>query len=425
MNDDNVLLILTVGGTPRPLAAAIKHWKPKRVLFVPSRDTRQSVESEILPLARKEGLTISAGEYEIYQVSDPQGFAACLDEMQRAVTPEVQRWLKRGDGFSVVVDFTGGTKCMTAALAAAARRWPGKFSYVGGPARNKAGIGVVINGQEQVVQTDNPWNALGFQPVEEAIGLFNARQYAAAAQLLQSSLQRVSDPARKETLIALKLLMQGYDAWDRFQHNDALNTHFRQCERRANNLREAFSGEEAKKQVVEAVLHSQDYLKRLCAESPKPGTLLIRDLVANARRRAEEGRYDDAVARLYRAVEAIAQARLWEGHGLQTGKVPIAKVPEHIRARLSSQADSDGYYKLGLQDAYLLLDWLRDELGGKFRVLGLAATESVLAKRNNSIWAHGFDPVGEDIYHALWNACLALGEINQQELPVFPEFHHL
>lgn len=42
----------------------------------------------------------------------------------------------------------------------------------------------------------------------------------------------------------------------------------------------------------------------------------VQDLILNAERRAVQERYDDAVARLYRAVEMVAQVRLQSEWGL-------------------------------------------------------------------------------------------------------------
>jgi CRISPR-associated protein (TIGR02710 family) len=422
MSDKNVLLILSVGGSSAPLVEAIKKWRPEKVLFVPSKDTEEQIEGFILPQVEKEGRVLSPGQYEIHAVSDPQDFAVCIDEMQRALTPEVERWTRRGNGYAVIVDFTGGTKCMSAALAGAARRWDCEFSYVGGKERDKGGVGTVVDGAMQVIPTSNPWDALGFQPIEEAVTLFNARQFAAAARLLDRTLPRVKDPARKEVLQAFKHFACGYDAWDHFQHGTALNTHFRECERRVNNLKAVFFSEEARRRVEEALRRAREHLSRLCEEGSKPGPLLILDLAANAKRRAEEGRYDDAVARLYRAIEAIAQRRLLETYGLRTSKVPAAEVPEETRRRLNARPNEKGNYTLGLQDAYRLLEGKGDPLGSRFQALGLHEQESALTQRNNSIWAHGFDPVTSEVYEKLWEACLKLGEMREEELPQLPQF---
>lgn len=66
------------------------------------------------------------------------------------------------------------------------------------------------------------------------------------------------------------------------------------------------------------------------------------DLLANAKRRKDEGRIDDAVARLYRAIEVVAQVALKDRHGFKSSeKVPLDRVPEALRPGWAPRA-SDG-----------------------------------------------------------------------------------
>jgi hypothetical protein len=57
----------------------------------------------------------------------------------------------------VVVDFTGGTKAMTAALTLATVGNGFTFSYVGGRERSKEGRGVVTTGSERIVRRRDPF----------------------------------------------------------------------------------------------------------------------------------------------------------------------------------------------------------------------------------------------------------------------------
>jgi CRISPR-associated protein (TIGR02710 family) len=163
------------------------------------------------------------------------------------------------------------------------------------------------------------------------------------------------------------------------------------------------------------------YLEGLLAE---PGASRARavDLLANARRRQAEARYDDAVARLYRATEVIAQARLREALNIgETGAVPLDRLPESLRAEFASRRRDDGTVFLGLQDDYRVLQALGAPLGQRFYDLGLADRQrSPLTARNQSILAHGFEAASERTFAVLWEACAALVELDEKELPVFP-----
>ncbi|OQX91368.1 MAG: hypothetical protein B6D58_08485, partial [candidate division Zixibacteria bacterium 4484_95] len=50
----------------------------------------------------------------------------------------------------IVIDLTGGTKQMSAALALAATEQGLKVSYVGGEERTKDGLGTVVSGTEKI-----------------------------------------------------------------------------------------------------------------------------------------------------------------------------------------------------------------------------------------------------------------------------------
>ncbi|WP_414647353.1 hypothetical protein [Chthonomonas sp.] len=81
----------------------------------------------------------------------------------------------------------------------------------------------------------------------------------------------------------------------------------------------------------------------------------------------------------------------------------------------------DGKVMLGLQDIYALLDVLEDELGAKFKRLNLDGVESPLTARNESILAHGFTRISENVYCQLWTATLQLAELDEEALITFPK----
>jgi CRISPR-associated protein (TIGR02710 family) len=412
----STLLICTVGGTPEPVVTALKHWHPARVRFVHTPQTKGDVEEKIVPKARDEGVELDAGRYELFELPDGEDLSSCLDRL-RHLAAEVEQWLARGESFQVVIDFTGGTKCMSAAMALQARRWRCAFSYVGGSERTKGGVGVVVSGAEKVVHEVNPWDALGYQAVEDFVVLFDQRAFQAAARVVEVAKKHVSRPDRKRGLAVLERLAKAFDAWDRFDHRSSANA-FDDVEKSANDLR-AVLGPQKADAVLDSIKHLLDHLDALCG-SRTASRHHVLDLLANAKRRREEGRLDDAVARLYRAIEAMAQVALEERHGIEsTERIPLHRIPEELRAKWISRAN-EGVVALGLQDAYALLASLNDPLAAKFRDLGLHDTKSPLVTRNRSILAHGFERVSEASCDKLWEAALSLASLEEESLPAFP-----
>jgi len=412
----HALLVCSVGGSPEPVVAALKRWRPHRVRFVPSRATKSEVSDRIVPLAEAEGCAPDPGRWDILELPSGQNFTACIDTL-RELTPVVEEWLGRGQQYQVVVDFTGGTKCMSAALVLQAHRWRCVFSYVGGTERTKEGVGVVISGQEQVLHDENPWDTLGFQAVEEFSSLFDVHAFSAAAALADRAMRNTGGPTRKREMVALKTLAEAYDAWDRFDHGAALNK-LEELSKFDNDLR-AVLGQTRADPVRSTVGRHREYLQKLTRE-PRPSILHVSDLLTNARRRRDQGQIDDAVARLYRAIEAIAQIKLAEDHYIDdTGRVPIERVPEQLRGRLSRSGERT--VSVGLQEAYALLLALGDDAGAKFRELRLDDPRtSPLSARNRSILAHGFERAGDKVFDQLWRATVQLAFAEEASLPAFP-----
>lgn len=414
-NADHILLICTAGGTPEPLAKSMAHWRPARVFFIHSKDTRRNVENVLLKYAEATGAPLPPGCYSEYAVEDPENLTGCLRTI-RSLETEVRKWPHRGPQYRVVADFTGGTKCMSAALALQARRWPVTFSYVGGERRTKQGVGVVETGAERIVHDANPWDALGYQAIEDACLLFDQNAFAPAAALLEQARNTASLNPVKRALNALAQLCRAYDAWDRFQHQDAAGK-LDQVLRNENDLREAL-GPNATSRLIRHIATNQRHLEQL--DRQQPGETLVLDLLANAKRRADEGRYDDAVARLYRAIEAMAQLRL-KIHHIDPANVTLDQVPDLLRQQWHTRA-KNGPIRLGLQDDFILLQALNDELGDRFSQLSLADPQkSPLSARNQSILAHGFQPLTDAAFNALWRAAIDLGQINEASLPQFPK----
>ena len=415
----STMLILTVGGSPPPVAASVLHWRPARVLFLPSRDSRSKIEQEILPLLQRESFDLDPGRYDVEILDDEQDLTRCLEQI-RHLTPRVQEWVARGDEFEVVVDITAGTKAMSSALALQAHEWVCRYSYVGGTERDKGGVGVVVSGKEQIVHTQNPWKVMGFRALDRAITLFDHGDFAAATQLIKDELRLIQDTARKCELSAISKIAEAHLHWDRFQHGKALGI-LSILGKDENHLIAALGQKDAKR-LLDGLKDEIRILQEIELRKKVPCLPMVKDLIGNAARRSREGRFDDAVARLYRAIEAIAQMGLLEDHGISgTDGVPLERVPEPFRTELTPRA-RDRCVKIGLQDAYRLLRELGDERGNRFEELGLAhLKKSPLLARNNSILAHGFEPVSEKVLESLHASAMSLAGLDETQIVKFPK----
>jgi CRISPR-associated protein (TIGR02710 family) len=272
------LLVCTVGGSPEPIVAALKQWRPMRVRFVHTPQTRDDVATKVVPKACEEGVNLDAGRYDLSELPDGQDLASCLDQL-RQLTPVVTEWAARGEAFQVVVDFTGGTKCMSAAVAIQASRWPCVFSYVGGNERTKDGVGIVVSGSEKVVHQVNPWDALGHQAVEDFVVLFDQRAFLAAAHVASRTMKRVSRPDRKRELAVLEQLAKALDAWDRFDHATS-KTLLDVVAKSANDFRAVLCSARGDR-ILDGVTRLASHLSEI-GQTPAPSHRHVLDLLANA-----------------------------------------------------------------------------------------------------------------------------------------------
>ena len=109
------------------------------------------------------------------------------------------------------------------------------------------------------------------------------------------------------------------------------------------------------------------------------------------------------MARLYRATELIAQARLKDSYNISTSDIDLQnarlqKLSQQARDDLERSRVENGKIKLPLFRAWSLLQELEDESLGKWFALCRSRMQNFLKCRNSSILAHGMKPIDEAIY---------------------------
>lgn len=165
--------------------------------------------------------------------------------------------------------------------------------------------------------------------------------------------------------------------------------------------------------MLQGLKEAKARLRQILDREGKPTWALLSDLLANAERRAARGRFDDALARLYRAIEMAVEADVFDRTGvlLYDEKTYTGAYEKHrpfamryqeasgLREALSVVASFDG--ALGATNT--LAQWLYAEYTGKGQ-LG-----SLLAARNQSILAHGHKSVSEAHYTNLRDYLRGIG----------------
>lgn len=148
---------------------------------------------------------------------------------------------------------------------------------------------------------------------------------------------------------------------------------------------------------------------------------MLASILNNARRREDENKFDDAVARLYRSLELIAQIRLSKEYGIDSSNVDIDVLRQNnVDDDYLSEINISDEIKFGLTADYELLAQLNDDLGD-FYLENKNQIRNILKFRNNSILAHGFDSCSKKEYDEFNEIVLKAANLLHKDMEKFIE----
>jgi len=366
-------LIISVGTGTRPeqdsqeslahgIAYSIKNQNPDQIFFVVTKESQEKT----LPLV----LSQIDNSHDIICLDHPDD----INKIYNFLSPTLKEIT--GKYAHVTVDYTSGTKAMTAALTVLASILEMEsLSYVTGERQG----GIVVKGTETLL-TISPYPVIFDKKFPLAVLLFNRYQFDAALEVMRQLENLCSHPDLLSKLSPLKIVTLAYNSWDKFQHKEALSI-----------LKQI---DDSRFQTNIAFLDRQ-----LASQEKEP--FHIADLINNAKRRAEETKYDDAVARLYRVIELIAQYKLRNYGIMDTGNVPHDKIPDSLKDDFKGMKAK---IQIGLEKDYKFLQEYGDDLGKRY--FNDKTIKQALKRRNDSILAHGVTPVSVSDYEKLLEVAL-------------------
>ena len=385
-------MIITIGtgrtgqDITHAICLSIKQQNPAYIVFFKTSESEKT-----MPFIRQNPI-LEGKRYEEIEISNPDDVEKIAVECQEAITALSKKGYDLQD---MVADYTSGTKAMSAGLTIAAIKCNvGSLVYVTG---DKGEGGRVISGTERPIALQ-PNRIMANSLFQDAIGLFNIYQYDTCLETLMKAGKLLADPAFINKVNTLETLSKAYMSWDKFHINESFN--FLKESKKEKFLQEW--GIERQIKNNKQVLYKERENK-FCEER-------MVDLLENARRRGEvEKKFDDAIARLYRLCEYIAQFYISQrnlyrkkGSEVDTSDLDVSNLPANLQDKYRKYRDSkDGKVKLSLYASYDLLFDL-DELPGKYFFKDEKKTKKLLGLRNNSILAHGFNPVSEKIYEEMF-----------------------
>jgi CRISPR-associated protein (TIGR02710 family) len=297
---------------------------------------------------------------------------------------------------AILVDFTRGTKAMSAALVLAAMRHDlPQLRYISGKRDER---GMVVPGAEIVAEVHTTV-ATARKRLDDAYRFFRHGNFAA---VLDSLPDRATPTASvwPDDLFQLAALVRPLAifaaAWDRLDYKRAATV--------------SLPGADVNRAPWHAYQPPPDvqaWVAKLAEPLPDdnkgraaPLRLLVADLLANGERRLRDHQYEDAVIRGYRVLELIGQIRLFE-RDLDSAALPpdhpqVKSFQEELVAegKSASLTLKDGKFQASREQVARILKRLQDPLARRLLQLGNREEGKIkLSKRNISIWIHGFEAI--------------------------------
>lgn len=400
-------MICSIGRSKEPAVQSLKAVEPESVVFYCSDGA-----SEYLPGIIRECPFIR--HTAVVETTDGEDIEANLHLLYMELPVHVDR---RGLSWeNVLVDYTGGTKTMGAALVLATVETGVQYAYVSGDKRSGGGKVILVDGTEKVLRKANPWNAIVLKQRKDITNAWKFGHYDEAARLCEEIKDNVSgENYWKDICRGLIPMFEAYREWDRFRYKQA----FKLMKQARGMLHPyCFMSRPLKAVIVRVENHIRMLEPMVVESAEKKRGFLLQDLLANAMRCGAEERYDDAAVRLYRALELAAQHRLWEGYNIDSQKCNKKQVPEtHRQEYVQRDSSDDELLQLGLHASYILLEALGDEMGRKYVRHQEEIQQQLL--HNQSVLAHGLDPVTENDYDRMLRLMLELTQTVKTELPIF------
>ena len=354
---------------------SINKISPDFIVFFASERSKTTIEYITELFEADDDEFIEGEDYEIAILEDIDSFNDCFE------TFEFKLWqldILSDDKHEILMDYTSGTKTMSAAMACCGMFYSKDLISVTGDRKK----GTVSLGTE-TIKYQNLYKVYDKFSLMRVRNYFNANRFYTASEILENI---VDESIHTEDLLNL---VNAYYAWDNMDFDVAYD-YLTKVNMDVFELSEIKGDVKINLKALGTIVRSPHENLKNC--------YILASLINNSIRRAEEYKYDDAIARLYRAFELIAQIRL-SSYSLNSSDVDVDVLKEknvslEFIDALEKTRD-EGKIKIGLIKDYELLDELGDDLG-KYFAENRHSINNITFKRNNSILAHGLDSLNKE-----------------------------
>ena len=350
---------------------------PNQVIFFASEKSKKTIEYIEELFKQHNDEFILDEDYQIVSLEAIDDFNTCFEVVESKIW-ELDADITRE--YKIIMDYTSGTKTMSAAMACCGMFYNKSLISVGGD----RSTGEVSSGTE-IINYQNLYKIYDRISIARVRRLFNSNNFMQCIELLEKI---VDLRFNKETYLNI---CRSYYSWDNMDFENA----YEYLTKADLSLVEIIEIREKLKKNLKAlgiIINSRSLNLKNC--------YILASLINNAMRKADEYKYDDAIARLYRSFELIAQVQLSK-YDIISSDVDISLLREkNVSGEFIDylkKTEEDGKIRIGLVADFMLLNELGDKLG-KYYIQNESKIKNITQKRNNSILAHGLESQSKEDY---------------------------
>ncbi len=387
------ILICTVGMREQPIILSVIATRPSIVFLLHTRGSEKTADDVISdPDIAK--LNIDFKKMQIDEVDAARNYSVLKND----ILPHL------GNGKSVRVDPTGGRKIMGTAVGSFAFFYRIPMIYLHSVEKN----GRPVPFSEVIKDVANPYEYYGDIEMRALKSSFDRGYFQSALEICEQLQEMVHDPSLAKKLDVIYEFILVYRDWDMFLHSkycsnvkdrdnvtflkDRLEAVVQDCKRYGFNIFD-----------IDQIESNLTFLEALelgwaCKKDIVDKYRLV-DLFLNAQRRASQGQYDDATARMYRCIEMCASLQikakeLLDSEGINYTAFGMDEA-EFLKKFKAVSGFSSPRDPPGLNDLMAMLQVINDPVGMKFKDMNdiKKGKEGLRDKRNRSILAHGTSPI--------------------------------
>lgn len=355
----------------KKLYSTITKIYPNYVVFFASDKSKHTIPYIEELFKQEDDEFIADEDYQIVPIEAIDDFNECFEIFESKIWDF--DYSNDSKDYRIIMDYTSGTKTMSAAMACCGLFYSKDLISVGGD----RSTGEVSAGTE-LINYQNLYKIYDKFALMRARYNFNAKRFMACMEVLNHV---VDLKIHKDSFLNL---CKAYYEWDNMDFEGAYD-HLRQVEMNQIEFSEIKNDLKFNLKALGTIVNSRSENLKNC--------YILASIINNAIGKAEEYRYDDAIARLYRALELSAQIKL-NSYGIMTSDVDVSILSgKNVSAEFIEELENtkeDGKIRIGLVKDYLLLNELDDDLG-RYYVENEKKIKSMTIKRNNSILAHGLE----------------------------------